>query len=277
MDEKAVQQVIDDADARRDAMLKDQAAAPYPPEGPWHYEDFALAAYFLNQRTTDADKAILTLREAAFPETLKNGDFHWHAYLLERGSVYNDHWSVQNKGVLIVQRLKTTNAKGQMVWFDNSLERTEKGGWIFAAAPRAYAAVRVVQAGAQWKPDSVEQHREGKGPYDLGMWLVCEDEFSPVIIEVARRSDCKDFEAFQSAILSNPLKREKKRLDYTSQLHKTTLTLFADYARPPRVDGKPVDYAPQKVYDSPFVESAFDSGVVTIRKDTRTLVLDFNR
>jgi hypothetical protein len=109
------------------------------------------------------------------------------------------------------------------------------------------------------------------------MWLKCVDPFSPIIIEVARKGDFKEFDAFQSAILSNPLQWEKNKLDYTSNLYKSSLTLFADYSRPPLVDGKPVDYRAKKVLDCPFIQSDFGSGVVTIQKDGRKLVLDFNK
>jgi hypothetical protein len=194
-----------------------------------------------------------------------------------RGSVYNANWSVQSKGVLIVQRLKTSNAKGQRVWFEKSLKRVEKDGWVFAEAPQAFAAVRVVMGGMAWEPDTKEQHREGKGPYDLGTWLKCEDEFSPVIIEVARKCEHRDFAAFQGAILANSLKWGKARLDYTSASYKTSLTLFADYSRPPMVDGTPVDYTLKKVYDSPFIQSGFGGGVITLQKDGRKLVLDFSK
>jgi len=192
------------------------------------------------------------------------------------GSSYNANWSVQKRGVLVVQRLKSSNAQGQRVWFDASLRREEHDGWVFAEAPQAYAAVRVVDSKTAWKPDTVEQHHGRKGPPAEGMWLVCSDEFSPVIIEVARKADCKDFAAFQAAVLGNPMKWENRRLDYTSALSKTTLTLFADYSHPPQVDGVPVNYSPKKVYDSPFIQGDFGSGVVTIRKGDRKLVLDFN-
>jgi hypothetical protein len=42
------------------------------------------------------------------------------------------------------------------------------------------------------------------------------------------------------------------------------------------VDGAPVNYAPRKAYDSPFIESDFGSGVVTIRKGRAKLLLNFN-
>ena len=195
----------------------------------------------------------------------------------KRGSVYNSNWSVQKRGVLIVQRLKTAkSAKEQRIWFDAALARVESGGWVFAEAPGAFAAVRVVDGGTAWEPDTAEQHHEKKGPPASGMWLKCENQFSPVILEVARKVDCKDFAGFQTSILGNPLKWENRRLDYTSQLSRTTLTVFADYSQPPQVDGVPVNYAPSKVYDSPFIQGDFGTGTVTIRKGEEKRVLDFN-
>ena len=72
------------ADARRDAVMRRQLAKPYPPDGCIHYQDFALAAYWLNERTAEADQAILTEREKEFPASLKSGNFHWNAYILDR-------------------------------------------------------------------------------------------------------------------------------------------------------------------------------------------------
>lgn len=180
----------------------------------------------------------------------------------EKGSLYNANWSVARRGVLIVQRLKNSNAKGQRVWFDKSLAPVEKDGWVFVEAPRAMAAVRVVTGGADWSTD--------------GRWLTCDDEFSPVILEVVRKNDFSNLEAFQSAILANPLTIEKNRLDYQSTFHDTRLTLFTDYSQPPRVDDEPVNYEPQKVYDCPYIQSDFGSGVITLQKDGEKLVLDFN-
>ncbi len=194
----------------------------------------------------------------------------------KRGSVYNAEWSVQKRGVLIVQRLKSSNAKGQRVWFDASLKRQERSGWVFAEAPRAYAAVRVVKGEKSWEKDTIEQHRERKGRTDGGEWLKCADEYSPVIIEAARKADFKDFTAFQTAVLGNTLKYTDRRLDYASSLNRTTLTLFPDYSKSPLVDGVQVNYAPKKVHDSSFIQGDFGSGIVTIRKGDQELVLDFN-
>ncbi len=195
----------------------------------------------------------------------------------DHGSFYNASWSVQKRGVLIVQRLKTSKAaKGQRLWFDAALRRVESNGWVFAEAPQAFAAVRVVAGGTTWEPDSIEQHRKKTGAIDAGEWLNCVDEFSPVIIEVARKSNCASFAEFQRATLANPLRWESNRLDYTSRLNKNTLTLFGDYSHPPQVDGQTVNYAPQRVYDSPFIQGDFGKGTVTVQKGNQKLVLDFN-
>ena len=49
-----------------------------------------------------------------------------------------------------------------------------------------------------------------------------------------------------------------------------------DYSQPPQVNGEPVDYRAQKVYDCPYIQSDFGDGVVVIKKDRERLVLDFN-
>ena len=127
-----------------------------------------------------------------------------------------------------------------------------------------------------WEPDSVEQHRGGGGATDGGEWLKCVNEFTPIVLEVVRKCDVGSFEAFQEGILANVLRIEAQRIDYTSRFHQTSLTLFTDYEQPPLIDGVPVDYAPKQVYDSPFIQSEFGSGVVRIQKGNQSAVLDFN-
>lgn len=106
-----------------------------------------------------------------------------------------------------------------------------------------------------------------------------------MIIEVARKADFayastgKDAESvayamFRSQVLSLPLKFNGKKLTYQS-LGGDTFSFYADYSQSPKVNGIRVDYAPAKVFDSPFIQSQWNSGIVTIRKGKRKLVLDF--
>ena len=43
------------------------------------------------------------------------------------------------------------------------------------------------------------------------------------------------------------------------------------------VGGQRVDYAPDLLFDSPYLKSEYNSGVIVIRKDDQELRLDFNR
>lgn len=178
----------------------------------------------------------------------------------------NAEWGVQNKGAMILQRItKHTNANGQAVWFDFDLNVSEINGWIFAVASDAYAAVRIVDGGWNWVADSLAYHRESNDNLNLGEWAELTDQYSPVVIEVGRKSDYSGYSAFRSEILSNPLVWDGTRLDYTSTAYATTLTLFADESAPPRVDGKPVDLSPTKNYDSPYLKGDFAGGPVIIQ------------
>ncbi len=194
----------------------------------------------------------------------------------QRGSVYNACWSVQKRGTLIVQRLKGSNARGQRIWFDAALRRAERDGWVFAEAPCAFAAVRAVEGPTTWEDDGAEQHHEKEDPPGAGQWLRCANEFTPVIIDVARKADCASFDEFQRATLADPPRWKKGRLDYRSRWNRATLTLFADYSSPPLIDGKPVDYAPRRAFDCPFIQSDFGSGIVRIQKGDQRVTLDFN-
>lgn len=188
---------------------------------------------------------------------------------LSRNRQYNTHWSVQAKGTLVTQKLKTNLGAAEMrVWFSGPglTGRVEKDGWVFVEAPGAYAAVRPVTGGYAWQ----DPLRSG------GQWLRCKDEWTPVIIEVVRKSDLADYATFQARVLANPLKFENQVLRYET-CYGDTLTFFADASRSPQINGRSVSYSPGKSFDSPFVQSLWRSGVVTIAKGDRRLVLDFNR
>ncbi|QHI70617.1 hypothetical protein [Tichowtungia aerotolerans] len=179
-------------------------------------------------------------------------------------SVYNAEWGVQHKGAMILQRFtQHKNATGQMVWFDLSLSREEVGGWIFSEAPRAYAAVRIVDGGWTWQPDSTNLQRTVTST-NIGEWAVLNDEYSPIILEVGRKQVYGSMAAFQSEILANSIRWNGTQLDYTSSGYDTTLTLFADESATPRVDGVPLNFEPIKCYDAPYLQGDFEGGPLVI-------------
>ena len=140
---------------------------------------------------------------------------------------------------------------------------------MFAQAPRAFAAVRAVRGRTKW---------EAPAPHDSakGAWLTCTDEFTPIILEAVPKSNVSDFATFRRTICANPLVVRTSALRYASRHYASELRLPMDWPRPPQVNGKPLDYRPAKVFDSPFIESDWNSGVVILKKGRRKLVLDFN-
>jgi hypothetical protein len=143
---------------------------------------------------------------------------------------------------------------------------TEENSWVFAETPGAYAAVRVVDGGYTWEDQSGRVN---------GKWLVCMNEYSPVILEVDKKSNYKSFEEYRSKVIGNKLSFDKNVLKYTG-IYGDEFIFYADYSNSPKINSTPVNYAPDKTYDSPFLKSDWNSGIVNIQKGNRELVLDFN-
>ncbi len=190
---------------------------------------------------------------------------------------YNQHWSVQSRNAILVQKLNnagtesTRHAKyadAMKVWVAAAgrSNLVERSGWVFASYGSAYAGIKVVDGGFTWTndPDSTFS----------GQWMVLEKEYSPVVMEVGRAMDFASFTAFQDQILANPLSLAGSTLNYQSSLG-DTLTLYSNYSASPKVNGVTLNYKPAKAYDSPFVSSNFGSGVVSVQKGSRQITLDF--
>ena len=182
-------------------------------------------------------------------------------------NTYNQQWSVQHKGTLIAQKLPGSISAGDMrVWFAKSglTSRVERNGWVFVEAAGAYAAVRPAAGGYAWDPVT---------PKLAGDWLRCLDEWAPVLIEVARKADVRDYGAFQQQVIGAPRRFQNRLLDFRG-LGGDRFRFYADHSKPPEVNGTPIDYAPAMVFDSPFIKSEWNSGRVTIRKGGRELLID---
>lgn len=197
-------------------------------------------------------------------------------YSATGASILNGFWSVQSKGTLISQQLPSRKkgepiagegtSQGWRVFFSNEglSEPVTNNGWLFAEAKSAYVGVRVLSGETSFEKQS------------FGRWLVCQDALSPVIIEAGQKSDYQDFASFQKAVLAQTISFEKSVVSYAS-LGGDKLTFYADRSRLPEINGHALDLAPAKVYDSPFVQSKWDSGVVTLSCGGETRILDFNR
>ena len=182
---------------------------------------------------------------------------------LDYGKTYNEAWSIQNKGTLITQKIAGSHNGDMRVYFyQDVLTITEEAGWVFAEAYGAYAAVRPAASGYSW---------------DDSYWLRCNDSYDPVIMEVANASDYMDFFIlFKTAVLNQSITINGGVLTYTGLGGSGNFTFYTNTSQPPELNGTPIDYAPDYTFDSPFMHQDWATGLVTISKDARELVLDFN-
>jgi hypothetical protein len=192
-------------------------------------------------------------------------------YNAKGSSILNGFWSVQSKGAMISQQLgRKFTKKGAMqewrVFFSTAGLSTpvQNGSWVFAEAKNAYVGVHVVQGSS-----SFEKSR-------FGRWLVCKDKMTPVIIEAGRKSDYADFSTFQKRTMAQPLSFKKSILSYKT-LAGDELTFYTDQSRLPEINNIAVDLTPDLVFDSPFVQSKWNSGVVTIKYGQDRKTLNFNK
>jgi hypothetical protein len=104
--------------------------------------------------------------------------------------------------------------------------------------------------------------------------MVLNDEYSPVILEVMAISDVKSFDAFRAKVKACEMSMDGQVLKYKT-IYGDQLTFDTSAGEVPTINGRPVNYAPEKVFESPFLNAGWNSGIVTITKGKRKKVLDF--
>lgn len=190
----------------------------------------------------------------------------------------NAQWSVQSKGSLITQKLKTHKGAAEIVvWMSREglSAPVEEDGIVFVEAGGAYAAVRLAQGAYRWQEGPfVSKTKTSDRRTRDGRVLVPDDPFAAVILEVMAKSDVADFDAFKAKVKANKPSVNKGIVIYQT-IYGDRLTFDTGQKQTPTINGKPVNYAPDKVFKSPFLNADYDRGIVTISKGKREKVLDF--
>lgn len=190
----------------------------------------------------------------------------WHGF--------NPFFSVQDRNVLITQKWapvppnpSTAMPAYLRVYFSPTLDTVqEEGGWFFVKAGGAFAAVKVVTGGYHWTP--VWKHSDSLAK-DNKAFITLDTENAPVILITNQASDYQnDFEGFKAAVKNQPV----RHADGATQF--ATIRFFGP-SRAGEVGGQTVNLAPARGYDSPFIRSDWNSGLIYIRKGNDTEILDF--
>lgn len=243
--------------------------------GTFHCE--ALPSPILSDGTTGGDEWTMLSSQNRWMGVIFEGNHSARIYpqCVPEGSnrgIYNQHWGVQKKGCMIVQKMKndySKYAKDLRVWVSDfgRHEKASKDGWFFASYNSAYAAIKFVSGG--YKEDFLN---DNLWP---GYWLTAKEEYSPVIIEVDKKSNYSSFDEFQNKIISLNVNVSDNFVEHTT-LYGDNIKFYTDFSKLAEVNGETVNLTPSKVMDSPYIQSDYDSGIYTIKKGGRSLVIDFN-
>ena len=104
--------------------------------------------------------------------------------------------------------------------------------------------------------------------------MILNEEYAPVILEVMAKSDVSSFAAFKAMVKACPIRMKGPVLEYET-IYGERLTFDTSAREAPTINGRPVNYAPKKVFESPFLNADWNSGIVTISKGNRKKVLNF--
>jgi hypothetical protein len=178
----------------------------------------------------------------------------------------NEHFSVQNKGTLLVARLEppySQHAGDLRIYVAPALRRIEEGGIVFLESKGAYTAIRPAPGGYVWEENN---------------WLRPANQKNPVVLEVARAVDYPGGLAeFQAKVRAARYDLSPQTLIYEGLGDSGRFEFDLSMDNLPRINGKPVDLQPDFTYKSPFIFAKWPADHVTIQKGTRSLVLDLNR
>jgi len=186
----------------------------------------------------------------------------------------NQFWTVQSKGSMITQMLNTQSGGVQMwAWIskDGLTDPVQESGIFFVEAEGAYAAIRPV--GTAYTLIEDYSFSSFTAP---GHWIVqLTDKYKPLILEVMAKDQVADFTAFKNLVKAHTPSLISGLVTYTT-IYGDVLTLDTTYANPPSINGTPVNYAPVKSYDSPFLHGNYNGSTFVIEKGTRSQTYDFS-
>lgn len=224
----------------------------------------------------------------------------------EESSTY--YRCLQDEKVMLVQQSRSwtqvnpdwfpapsRSVKPVAVYFGGALDRIEeKDGWIFVEHGDAYLAVKVVigEYSEGWTilEDDASQGLTSPVVEDSYDWspdrkmIFCKDNYAGMIFEASRRVYHETLAAFMADVLDNTLVLDKTVVPGFHILRyrgcgENAQELYFNLSNNemPMVGGARVDYAPGLLFDSPYLKSEYNSGVIDVRKGERALRLDFNQ
>jgi hypothetical protein len=171
------------------------------------------------------------------------------------------------------------------VFLEDADEITDRQGWAFVRKGNAYVAIRPVMINDQAPSDGLRLPlREDSYTWSEDKKAMhLKDPYSPIIMETGRHAVYGSFTRFQESVLSNPLRVRPLIAGAFDLIYRGSgpeameLVFNTESNALPTIGGAPVNYNHPNAYESPWLFSKYNSGVVNIRRGREVLVLDFNK
>jgi hypothetical protein len=194
---------------------------------------------------------------------------------IQEKDISSDQYAVQSKGSFMTRKLlsgyERDNSKTPMgIFVSSGLKKyTEQAGnFLFINSPQCWVAVRSTGGDFTSSNHLLLRNLKAKGDF----YRPAKDE-QPLIIEAADPGSYESFEAFKQAALRAPLTSKDVRYSYAS-LSGDLLTMFDDRSKP-QINEKTINYNPAMAYDSRYVKSKWDSGIVEVTAGGTQTILNF--
>ena len=207
--------------------------------------------------------------ERIVPTIINNGE-------IQSADYYGDQYAIQSKGSFMTRRLpdefwgidNTLLPMGIYISMGLDAYTEHDGDFLFINSTDVWVAVRAV--GTRFvEANQILQ----KGHAAAGNFYRLEDEDLPLIIESVDAGAYESFDAFAAAVESAKLVSGNGKHSY-APLSGDQFTMYDDRSNP-RINNQEIDYNPKMAYDSRYVKSKWDSGIVTISAGGTEKVLDF--
>ncbi len=177
----------------------------------------------------------------------------------------------------------------------NSTKSRKTTDGFLCRKENAYAAVRVLSGEYQASVDTSTDTSQYESTASLDSpiakqayaWnpertiLRLNDRHSPVLFDAGRRADYATLADFKKHILAQQAEPWKTAVPgyytVTYESGGKKYDFNAANGAIPYVNGVPVDYAPEFVFESPFIKGKYGEGIVTVTDGVRTRRIDFSQ
>ena len=217
----------------------------------------------------------------------------WHGLLLKSATspfpervvpsvIYNrdsagEQYAVQSKTSFMTRKLHDARSPGSDnsrfpmgIYISQGLKgHTElDGDFIFIDGPTAWVAVRALNTDFSLANKVLSPPHQRSGDF-----YRLTEQTQPVVIEVAERSDYRNFGKFKEAARNAQVIYRDGAYHYDS-LSGDRLTMFDDRSTP-MINNAAINYHPEMAYSSRYISSRWDSGIITLTVGDQRHVLDF--